>query len=1101
MGSDRSGTYLRGLLVPDPRISARTLVAKTDATVPSSYTEAGPSTGPAVPDQTTDLHLRTSGAQSADGDLEVRTARSGGIGTEDAAFTFRDVAGGDTGAEYLGWDGYQLVTGWETLLWTTVAQGANIRPKVLRLQSRRLLVAYSVTGLGVVKMSRFDPVTDAWTAVDLVPTGVGTTYLPTACALLQLPSGRVHAYVPSGDPEQVDYYYSDDDGTTWAVGGYRVVDAGLAAGPTIVDYAAAYSAGEVLLVVTYQRSGSGVQTAAQFKSADLGTSFTRIVGDLTAEGASAIRPADLDLVPGRDGGFIGIYREITVAPDPQRVVTFPSAADRWDLDTPTEVEITSSAKFASAAWRDEDGYVYVAYFDGTNDASLSLERSSDDGVTWDAWDTSLGVIGPLHTAPTNDADRLSTCSAASIGGRVALVTRWVASTDTHDPMSVGVVWLGGYSTHTAPAVRNAAQWDYEDTDYIPYAPEGVTGRAGGVYLPVEDPAVVDWTLAGAGTAALAAPGVWGVVTVAGAMSWYREHAGDWGVLFAEFALDMDAGGTLAAPDVGIRVRLADAGSYQYTATIRITGTSWRLYDDEAGAAVGADVTGQTITSRYHIRIAVLGDGTGPGSIRTWYSPAASHGHLRRWTAGPSGSLTDGGVTANPNRIEWGNITAGSEVSRWHMVGYSFWPGRWVGQTLTQAAEAWTNPGDLHPRTYPPAGAPTLLTDGVQIEALRGPSYVGQTQRIATTYDRAVGLIHPSTAPSPARTWRAIEDNQDYSLVWDLESEAGFADSFWESTSLGCFLTNTTVRQAKLQGWDGAAWQDIIVLDADAGYGSLPARRNGRIVSPNTGGASPSSERWSPHMMHAGDSLLWDDGETQVVRRIEANSEGGWRSGTKLARLRLDPDYLTGTEAATATASIFRRNYGGVVHNVSTTYRYVRLFIGRHKTYSGYYEIGSLLIGPVFVFGLEYGLGFAQERQHNTELSTRDSGARISRVRGARRRRVDVSWAEQAQDTSRMWDSEPSPDYVTGVTGGDPVASIADTVYQVLGIGDRIEGAAQPVVYIGRIARGAGSHVYTMDPEWLYGRMTTERLSADHVTGDEGVSEVWRLNRLRVEAEV
>lgn len=1106
MGADRSGTYLRGILVPDPRISTANLVAKTHATVPSAYTEAGPSTGPAVPDQTTDLVLRTSGTQGADGDLEVRTQRSGGIAPEDAAFVFRDVEAGWTTSQYLGWDGYQLVTGWETLLWTTVAQGANIRPHVIRLQSGRLLAAYSVTGVGVVKISRFDPATNVWTAVDLVPTGAGTTYLPTACGLVQLPSGRVLTYVPSGDPEQVDLYYSDNDGTTWVVGGYRVVDLGLAAGPTIVDYAVAYSAGEVLLVVTYDLSGGG-RTAAQFWSADLGASFTRVVLSLVTEGASARAPDSLDLIAGRDGGFIGIYRDTTPATDDVLAVTFPSAADRWDIDTPTEVTISAVTTYGPTAWRDEDGYIYALYGKTINDAGLTLIRSDDDGASWEEFNGEANV-GVLHTTIGNDADRLATFACSSLGGRACLVTRWVASTDTHDPMSVGVVWLGGYSSHTAPARLNAAQRDYLDIDYISWSTLTVfAARSGGLYLPVEDPAVVDWTLAGAGTAALLAPGVWGVTTAVQAMSWYRTHAGAWGVLFAEFALDMDAGGTLAAPDVGIRVRLSNGtggapGTYQYTATIRITGTSWRLYDDEAAAAVGADVTGQTITARYHIRIAMWGDGTGPGAIRTWYSPAASHGHIRRWTAGPAGALTDGGATINPNRIEWGNIDSGSETSRWHMVGYCFWPGRWVGQTLTQAAVAWTNPTDLHPRTYPPAGSPTLLTDGVRLETLRGPSLVGETQRIAAVYERGVDLVYPSTAPSPSRAWRNLADDVDVAFVWDLERSPAFADSFWESTSLGVFLQNTNVRLARLQGWNGAAWVDILLLDPSLGYSGLPCARRGRIVY--AAGGVPTAEQWSPHMMHAGDSLFWDNGETQVIRRIATNSEGGWRGGaggTKLARLNLDPAYLLGTEAATATATIFRRNYGGIVHNVSTTYRYVRLFIGRHRTYSGYYEIGSLAIGPVYVFGLQYGRGWSQERAVNVDVQTKPHGSRSARVLGPRRRAVELSWAEQPQDTSRMWDSEPSPDFLTGVAGGDPVASLADTTYQVLGLGDRTDGPSQPVVYLGRIDRGAGAHLYTLDPTWLYGRVVTEAPSAENVLGNEGVSEVHRVNRLRIEEEV
>lgn len=102
----------------------------------------------------------------------------------------------------------------------------------------------------------------------------------------------------------------------------------------------------------------------------------------------------------------------------------------------------------------------------------------------------------------------------------------------------------------------------------------------------------------------------------------------------------------------------------------------------------------------------------------------------------------------------------------------------------------------------------------------------------------------------------------------------------------------------------------------------------------------------------------------------------------------------------------------------------------------------------------------------------------------------------------MWDSEPSPDFVSGIAASDnALATIADTALQVLGLAERTDGPATPVVYLGRIGRGSASQLYTVDPEWIYGRITTETVSADHVVGDEGVDPVMRLNRIRIEEEV
>ena len=1110
MGVDRSGTYLRGILVPDPRITADHLVSKAHATVPSAYTEAGPFAGPPRPDQGTDLILRTSGSQTADGDVEIRTQRAGGVGLGEAGFVWRDVAAGDMVTEYKGVDPPAIVTAWETLLYTTAAQGANPRPDVIRLASGKLLAFYSVTQVGVVSIARYDPATSAWTDASLSPTGAGAGYTLTGVVTLcQLSSGRILAFCLAIVAQQVDVYYSDDDGDNWTPGGYRVLVTGVK-DSTITDMRARYSpeTQEILLIALWT-DGANL-TAAQYASADLGSAFTRVVSDFRSATGAADNMVAMDIIPRVGGGFCVLYIDTEgVGTDVLHRRILSSAFDH--LDAADEAEPDASIVLALddvTGWADEDGVMWLLVADGTTGGGNrigAMSRSTDQG---DTWEDAADVEGThaLHLgSSTTTTNRLHSYSAASIGGRTALVTRWVAAGSAYDPMSVGVVWYGGHSTQTAPGARaawNLSNDDFQDTHYIAWGQHGSANRPGGFWIPAEVPTSVDWTGVGAGSEILAA-GALVITTAAGQTRSMERVIPDDSVtgVFLDFEVDIDAGdGSLLAEEIALTVRLSD-GTYQYEVQVRLSDAGYQLYDLNAAAAVGV-AQAFDLTTPGHIRLA-LDD---HGDVRTWHARAA---HNREWAEGAKAEgLTDGGAGAVSNLIRWGHSGAGANSSRWTLVGFCFWPGRWAqtyqteigSSALDNSSRGWKNPSALHPRSFP-TGHPALVHDGARIEAVGGPSFVGETQRIGAAYEYPVRAIHPDTSPSPARAWRATTHDVDYALVWDLESEAGFADSFWESTTLGCFLVGSNLQRAKLQGWDGAAWQDIIVLDASKGYADLPAIRKGRIVYPDTSGAPPTAERWSPHEMHAGDTLQLDDGEFQVLRRIASNSEGGWRSGTKLARLALDPDTLTGSEATAFGATIFRRNFGGVVHNVSAAYRYVRLFIGRQKTVDGYYRIGSLAIGPVFVFGLQPGNGWAWERAANTELVTRDSGVRSSRVRGARRRAVEVSWSTQPQDTSRMWDSAPTPDYVTGVTAGDPVASIADTAYQVLGLLERTEGGDAPVVYLSRIARGAGSHVYTLDPEWIYGRITTETASLDHVVGDEGVSPALRGNRLRVEEEV
>jgi hypothetical protein len=1085
MGTDRSNGDLRGLLIPDPRFSIDNLVSESDATVPSSYTQAGAHTGPAVPDQTTGLVLRTSGTQSDGGDLEVLTRRAGGVGGDGAALCWRDVAGGDGTDDYKGWDGYQVVTGWETLLWTDSAPGASPRPSIIRLLSGRLLAAYSVTALGVVRIKRYDPSDASWTAVNLGPQGAGSGYITPAVGLCQLPSGRVLAFCPAYDNEQMDAYYSDDDGTNWSEYGYRVLDSGIASGSTVTEVTVAYSEGEILLVVTYN-DGSD-DTAAPFVSYDLGTSFDRTMAtDVELETSET--PDSVDVLPVSGGGFVITYLDTTGGKVYAR--RLPQGRTAWDVAD--RVTISGVAKESAAGWLDEDGRMYVAHH-GSNNYGITLYRSLDGGATWTATARSLGWH--IHAGATF-TNYLTGFACQSVGGRAALLTRWSAAAGNEDPYSVGVAWLGGYTNHTVPIARaTSVSAAVTDLEYIYFGTESITVNGGGVYLPVEEPDQIDWTQAVSGTESLdlVSPGVAEITTSTGTHYYTRALAVN-DTIMVDFGVGLDSGdGSLSSADVALRLRIADASTYQYTITIRLADTGWRLYDEEAASAVGSDVTAD-LTTRHHIRLVMRS-----GKIATWYSTAANHAHERVWTEGPGGSLADGGGTANGNSIVWGHIDSGSAVSRWHMVAYCCWCGPWAPENADQPPEGWTNPDDLHGRPYPGAGFPVLLTDGVSIEATSGPTALGETQRIAAAADYPVSAALPSSSPSPSREYRSSVDGADVRLVFDLEPEIGGADSLLETTTLAAFFVRSNIQTATIDGWNGAAWVTLMTADASVGFSGLPFVRKGRAIYPDVG-SSPTADRWSFHMMHAGDTIKLVSGETTKYRRIATNTEGAWRSGTKLARLMLDPDSMDGTEPTSGTATIYRRNFGVLAYAGSTSYRYISLRIPAQTTPDGYYRVGIAAMGPVHLWGRQPGNGWSWELAANTELTTRDSGARTSRVRGAPRRAVELSWSQQATDTTRAWDSEPSPDYLTGITAGDPVASPADLAYAVMGHLERTEGAHAPVVLISQIPRGSVTSNYTLDPTWVYGRIVSESVSIDQVIGDEGSGAVFRVNQMRIEEE-
>ena len=123
MANDRSKDRFQAFLIPDERITVDRLFPKDDATTPSTYTQAGPHTGPAQSSGGSSMVLASSGSQGQDGSLEIVSTRPGNPGPDDAGFVWRDLARDHKTSEYSGWEGQQLLTGWGTLEYGTAATG------------------------------------------------------------------------------------------------------------------------------------------------------------------------------------------------------------------------------------------------------------------------------------------------------------------------------------------------------------------------------------------------------------------------------------------------------------------------------------------------------------------------------------------------------------------------------------------------------------------------------------------------------------------------------------------------------------------------------------------------------------------------------------------------------------------------------------------------------------------------------------------------------------------------------------------------------------------------------------------------------------------
>jgi hypothetical protein len=1107
---DKTPPDLQGFLIPSAQFSATNLVAKDDATTPSTYTQAGNRTG--VPKAAADsgMVLQGSGTQDEDGHIEIVCQRAGLPGLERGGFVWRDEAAGDTTSEFYGWDGPQLLSGISAFDWQTSNRAPTFTPDVIRLDNGTLFAIYgNHTATNQLLSATYNPSTSTWTKVGFDPDSINWTIEAATC--LQLPKasgdavGRILVIYSSRSAKQVDVVYSDDAGATWSIAGRRVL--GAAVGGDIEGLRARYSNGQILLLAAWDDSGT--KTHDQYASRDAAASFDRIEADFEnqAGGESSDTP---NIVPALGGGFVVCTHKVTtsVGVRVRRIATASQKLSTVSPVTPPGVGgAVSGTKPGVVMHRAEDGTLYLFVNCQATVDLLVVARSSDDGQVWETFADAID----MRLWGNIDA-YFHTFGGESIGGRFVMLARHSDNGgSSYDPWSLTELAWGGPSRMTAPAHLDAV--DFADIDYAAwgsdpgYGPTG-TDLTGQLYVPIELPDQIGsvWTKADSGspTVAIAATAELSITTGVGSTNYYA-HPFDSSShgsptknatqLFAEFAVELDSGsGDSTTTEVYADLKITDGNgsnnsTYIYQVTIRLSSAGYRIYDEKAGPAQVGSTQTVDLTSRKHIRVAL----DAAGNVRTWH---CSDEHNRKWVAGVVGTgLTSGGAASESSVVAFGHKTAGANVSRWALVGVCSWTERFVASATGSAALSWTNPADLHGRSFPTE--PALVAKGARVRAIDGPAYLGDTWDVVARYDHPVSFAFQDVDPSPRRLWRSTSDNSAIDLVVNLDATSGKSRTLGES--IGIFVRGANFPAFTLSRWNGSAW--VTVGTATGKIGPLAWRRNGEFVELDTGTTATISQfvRWGD--FDSGTMKL--DGSPAVYRKVERHTSGAWSSGTASRPVFQLADTKASDPTAGTEGELWTTDYGVVVHdhgNGSGSSIY-RIQIPASETAANYYT-GKFVVGGVHPFGWPHDRNWSMREEHDVDLVTRPGGMRTATKRGPPRRALEVTWVQTSIDETlirKTLTASALPDYVAA--NANPSATRHSTISDVMGTLRMQSGPKDPVIFIRQIAPGQASQQYTTKGLWIHGRVETTDPQMDNVVGREATNPLGKLNTILIVEEV
>jgi hypothetical protein len=1004
----------------DPRFDLDHLAA--DPAAVGSYSEAGPRPGTAVSaDPLSRLIPVVSFDQAQDVDLRVE--QGGAVRRDGVQVSYR--LGSETlSNDYRGWFRPNHLTAFGWLEVNGIGVAVYDRLTIATIPSSQKVVALYAGAFGTPSPNlyarTFDHDNQAWSAAVLVNNSstesLGIVVLPETERVLAIQDATTGLQV----------YYSDDDGTTWSI--YARSDLTLT---NSTDGGAACMVGDNVLFV-----GSQGTDYSQAASDSLGAAW-----DLVEEDTGLGTELQVFELPGGQGAGAAYIDG--------GLVKFRRLASAYQaISDASPVSVTSAGTatgFSMCA--DHDGIIY-AHIVFSSQTPNECWRSTDLGDTWeevgdwaDTVDNSDNWAAPMRSAPS--------------AGWIVVLSNFIITATSNDA-SPGATWLGGWST-----LYLEQGWGgvYNGLSYYAYIPIDVPNNVGSA-----------WTALGIVAGTIDDTGL-RIVTTA-QTGYYSRDLGLALSQGAQVQLQVHSGGSLTGLAAGFRLYSVDSTNESVVA-FRHTTTTVRIYDVQAGAALGSDLTIDTTTPT----VWLVNQTT--TTINAWYRKPWE----TKWTQALSNvAISNAARTFTTSRLQIGSTAAGTADQSFQFVGQ--------GRTISplDGFDGEFQGKALNTLPYPvPDISPASGERLTRLSLRGGPGIVDETFDVDAEHDYPIEAALGLTGPSPDRRWRSA-DLTEQLLVWDLGSEA------WVGDALALFVGGANFREATLEAWSGAAWVVIGTLNLAEGFESLEYVRAAGCEVVTVAGVTSNADRWLQENEKAGGTIQLGGGK---ARRIRDHSAGGWTDDGTTVKPTITMDAADDTEPASGSCNLCSPDGVLVVPLAAhTCRRYFAVRIPVQDVPDPYYEAGCILPMRAYALGAPPDWEWSEEVEPNTQITRTTYGTPHGQEQGPPRK--VRSWGWNSGTVLRHLRDSVDADYY-GTTAGLPLVGREDVLWTLYGLQERSRGGLYPCVLVA----GAqdGTTMQTDPGLFLYGvpDFTVSARSANGREGStKGDAEIMRIERIAVE---